>query len=87
MFIERCGLIIWLKDAKPIRQLHRFGSLHYVSRRMQYAVLYVNEEEVEQTAQKLEELHFVKSVERSHRKEIPTEYSKEIPDKTRSYSV
>lgn len=87
VFPERTGLIIWLNHLKGIRALEKYGTLHYVSRRMKYAVLYVNQEKVEQTLGNLKKLNFVKKVDFSRRNEIKTEYDSKIPDKTRFYSI
>lgn len=54
---------------------------------MKYAVLYVNQEKVEQTLGNLKKLNFVKKVDFSRRNEIKTEYDSKIPDKTRFYSI
>lgn len=85
MIPERGGLIVWLHHLKAIKVLERFGTLHYVSRRMKYAVLYVNRDQLEQTINDLTQLNFVKKIEKSYRHEIKTEYNSEIPDKTRFY--
>lgn len=86
MFAERTGLIVWLQDAKPARNLEKFGSLHYVSRKMNYAVLYVYADRADETMKSIQRLPYVKKVERSYRSEIPTEYNSNMPDKTRFYS-
>lgn len=86
MFPERTGLIVWLNDLKSARNLDRFGVVHYVSKRMHYAVLYVNADKAEETVRQLQRLHFVKKIEKSHRNEIKTEYSRQVPDKTWFYS-
>ena len=86
MITERTGLIVWLQDPRSARQLEKYGTLHYVSRKMNYAVVYVNADRAEETIRNLERLSFVKKVERSYRSEIPTEYNSNMPDKTRFYS-
>lgn len=40
---------------------------------------------IEEVANKLESLHFVKEVKRSHKHEIKTEYESKIPDKAKEY--
>ncbi len=87
MFAERQGWIVWLNDVKPARNLDKYGTLHYISRKMQYAVVYVNAEHGEETVKSIQRLPYVKKVERSYRNEIPTEYNSNIPDKTRFYSL
>ena len=86
MFTERKGYIVWLNDVKPARNLEKYGSLHYISRKMHYAVLYVNADRAEETIKNIQRLPYVKRVERSYRSEIPTEYNSNVPDKTRFYS-
>ena len=87
MIAERTGLIIWLSDPKSYKSLEKYGSLHYFSKKMNYAVLYVNKEHAEDVVANLTRLPFVKSVELSYRHEIKTEYSKNTPDKTRAFSI
>lgn len=87
MFAKRTGFIIWLNDVKSSRALEKYGTLHYTSKKMQYAVLYVNEDRADDIRENLQRLPYVKRVELSHRNEIKTEYSKDIPDKTRFYSI
>lgn len=86
MFIERTGLIIWVNDLKPARNLDRYGTLHYISKKMQYVVLYTHTDRVEETVRNLQRLPYVKKVERSYRSEIKTEYNSNIPDRTRFYT-
>ncbi|MCG7407617.1 YlbG family protein [Paenibacillus sp. ACRRX] len=87
MFPDRTGFIIWVSDVKAARNLEKYGSLHYVSRKMQYAVLYVNAERAEETMKNIKRLNYVKKIERSYRNEIKTEYSGEFEEKTRFYGM
>lgn len=68
--IKRHGLIIWLYTLKHINKLKNYGYVHYVSNRMKYAVLYVDEDLAEETMEKLSQLHFVRMVEESFRDDI-----------------
>lgn len=86
MFNERTGLIVWVSDAKQARGLEKYGTVHYISKRMKYAVLYINAERYEDTSKNLSRLPYVKRVERSLRNEIKTEYSKTTEDKTHFYT-
>ena len=86
MFRERTGLIVWVTDLKPARNLERFGAVHYMSKKMLYVVLYVFSERLEETIRQLQRLPYVKKVERSYRNEIKTEYKSQAVDKTRFYS-
>jgi uncharacterized protein YlbG (UPF0298 family) len=86
MFHERTGLIVWLKDDRQAKGLEKYGTLHYVSRRMKYAVVYINADQYEGTVKNLLRLPYVRKVERSLRNEIPTEFDKERTDQTLSYN-
>lgn len=85
--VERTGLIVWTKDLRSTRAFEKYGNVHYVSRRMQYVVLYVDAWEAERIMEQLRKLPFVRDVERSLRGEIPTEFSRTFDDKTRPYSI
>ncbi|MFC0213206.1 YlbG family protein [Paenibacillus chartarius] len=87
MFTERTGLIIWVNDVKAARNLDKYGSLHYISKKMHYAVLYVPASRAEEITRNLLRLPYVKSIERSYRNEIKTEYNSNMPDKTRFYTL
>lgn len=86
MFPERTGLIVWVNDLKSARNLDRYGTIHYMSKKMQYVAMYVNADRVEETIKNLQKYPFIKKIERSYRNEIKTEYSSNIPDKTRFYT-
>lgn len=73
-FKHRVGLVIWLYTPKYINKLKQYGLLHYVSRKLKYAVLYVDDDEVENIQEKLKNLHFVRSIEISHYNELTCEY-------------
>ncbi|WP_054958368.1 YlbG family protein [Paenibacillus dakarensis] len=85
MLAERTGYIIWVSDVKAARNLEKYGSVHYISRRMQYVVMYVNAERAEETVKNIRRLSYVRKIERSYRNEIKTEYSSNVPDKTNFY--
>lgn len=67
MITPRAGWIVWLDSLGFARQLEKYGHVHYVSKRMHYAVLYVNEEEAVAVRTKLLRLPFVQKVEPSYR--------------------
>jgi uncharacterized protein YlbG (UPF0298 family) len=75
MFVERCGIIIWVNDLKAAKNLERYGTVHFISKKMQYVVMYVHANVLVETVHNLERLPYVKKVERSYRTEIKTEYS------------
>ncbi|EST13157.1 YlbG family protein [Sporolactobacillus laevolacticus] len=73
---KRDGLIVWLYNTKYLRVLRRYGYVHYISKRMKYAILYCDHEQTEGMISQLSKLKFVKAVDRSHLQEIPTTYEK-----------
>jgi uncharacterized protein YlbG (UPF0298 family) len=87
MFVERSGIIVWVNDTKAARNLERFGSVHYISKKMHYVAMYVHASKLDETVRNIQKLPYVKKVERSYRNEIKTEYSSEGPDKTKFYTL
>jgi uncharacterized protein YlbG (UPF0298 family) len=86
LFRDRIGFIVWINDVKAARNLEKYGHLHYISRRLHYAVLYAYAEQEEELAKTLMRLPYVRKVERSYRNEIRTEYNNNVPDQTRFYT-
>ena len=83
---KRRGIIVWVYSLKQLKTLKRYGLVHFVSRKMKYVVLYVNEETVEEVEEKLQTLHFVRQVERSYRPDIETNFADRIGTKA-AYQV
>jgi len=50
---KRRGLIVWVYSLRQLKNLRRFGFVHYVSRKMKYVVMYLNEEEYESKKTKI----------------------------------
>ncbi|MBU7319916.1 YlbG family protein [Paenibacillus oleatilyticus] len=88
MFTERSGIIVWVSDLKAAgKHLDKYGNVHFISKRLHYAAMYVYSSRLDETMKQLQKLPFVKKVERSYRNEIKTEYNSNVPDKTRFYSL
>ncbi|KZE84267.1 YlbG family protein [Paenibacillus elgii] len=88
MFTERSGIIVWVSDLKSAgKHLEKYGNVHFISKRLHYAAMYVYSSRLDETMKQLQKLPFVKKVERSYRNEIKTEYNSNVPDKTRFYSL
>lgn len=71
---KRQGIMVYVTQLKYTRQLRKLGYIHYVSRQFKYAVLYVNEENVEATLAKLDKLRYVKKVCLSERSSLVLQY-------------
>jgi uncharacterized protein YlbG (UPF0298 family) len=85
---DRSGLIVWVNDIKAAnKHLDRYGSVHFISKRLHYAAMYVHASKLEETMKQLQKLPFVKKVERSYRNEIQTEYTNDKADKSRFYTL
>ncbi|OQM46333.1 hypothetical protein B6A27_06820 [Anoxybacillus sp. UARK-01] len=74
MFRKRQGIIVWLYSLKHSKHLRKFGNIHYVSKRLKYAVLYCNMEEADVLMKKIASLPFVKKVEPSYRPFLKMEF-------------
>jgi uncharacterized protein YlbG (UPF0298 family) len=77
---RRC-LVVWVYSLKQLKTLKRYGFVQYVSRRMKYVVLYMNEEAIEQAEEKINSLHFVRRVERSYRPDVEMNFAEKIGTK------
>ncbi|EAE6648356.1 YlbG family protein [Listeria monocytogenes] len=71
---DRQAIVVWMNHLKQVRSLKRFGNVHYVSRKLKYAVLYCDMAEVENISNKVSRFHYVKRVEMSFRPFLKTEY-------------
>jgi uncharacterized protein YlbG (UPF0298 family) len=82
---KRLGLAVWVKHTRMAKNLRKFGTIHYISKRLNYVSMYVDAAEIDNVIRTLERLPFVTRVERSHRHEIPVEYNNAKPDKAKEY--
>lgn len=79
-FEGRTGLIVWLNSKRSVKRLMNFGLLHYVSKKMDYAIIYVDTKQLKQTIQRLYKEHYVKSVEESHMRDLPINFDDVLAD-------
>lgn len=79
-FENRTGLIIWLKSKRNVKRLMNHGVLHYVSNKMDYAILYVDTKNMEQIIERLKKENYVKSIEQSALKGLPITYDDVLID-------
>lgn len=74
---KRCGMAVYIKNLKNIRQLRYYGTIYYVSKKMKYVMLYVDEDKKDEVAQALEKQNFVRKVWLSEKPNIKVDYQKE----------
>ena len=77
---ERQALVVWLYTLKPIKQLKKFGNIHYISKRLKYIYLYVAKDEAESVMERLSTFHFVRKVEPSLRQELRMDFTQILPE-------
>lgn len=67
---ERRALVVYINGNRVVRTLRRYGTLRYVSRRMHYVILYVNQDQVDQLKVKIGQLRAVRGVQESARPDL-----------------
>ncbi|AIW83686.1 hypothetical protein S3E15_03311 [Bacillus mycoides] len=85
MFGQRQSMIVYLHSLKHAKILRKYGNIHYISKRLKYAVVYCDMEQIEHMMQKLNKLPFVKKVEQSYRPFLKTEFENSRPDRAKEY--
>lgn len=60
---KRTKLIIWLYSLKQVNKLKHYGLIHYVSKKMKYVVMYVDQEKTSEVTEKLSKLAFIRGIE------------------------
>lgn len=76
--IPRRSIIVWVYNFKNINNLKRFGIIHYMSRRMKYVVVYMDEKDTEVALKKIKQLHFVREAELSYRPDIVMDFNNRL---------
>ncbi|WP_010649512.1 YlbG family protein [Oceanobacillus massiliensis] len=85
MRTNRQGLVVWFQHMKNVKQLKRYGNLIYTSKRLKYAVIYVDQEQMNDVEIKIMKHSFVSKIERSYKPFIRTDYENAKPDKAKQY--
>ncbi|MDY0408083.1 YlbG family protein [Virgibacillus soli] len=85
MRTERQGLIVWFQHMKNLKQLKRHGHLIYSSKKLKYAVIYVNQSDIDDIFNRLLKYSFVSRVELSYKPFVNTTYENAKPDKAKQY--
>lgn len=70
----RRGVVVWVYSLKQIKALRHYGTVMFVSKRMKYVYLYMDETEVTSVVPKLEALRFVRAVTVSPHPELAMTY-------------
>lgn len=71
--VPRRSLIVYLRNARQARQLRRFGVVEYISEKLKYAVIAMDEADIASKKPLIERLGFVREVEVSHWPDVDTE--------------
>lgn len=85
METNRIGLAVWVNSAKMARHLRKYGNVHYISKRLRYVIMYVDESEVEHTLSKLKKQAYVTEVMLSCKHQLRTEFQNAQPDRAKDY--
>ncbi|WP_088005789.1 YlbG family protein [Indiicoccus explosivorum] len=82
---DRQGLIVYVNHLKQAKSLRKYGHVQFISRKLKYAVVYVDQESAAAMKEKLEKLPYVKKVQESYRPFLKTEFENAKPDKAKEY--
>ncbi|MGJ9458543.1 YlbG family protein [Oceanobacillus sp. CF4.6] len=85
MNTNRQGIVVWFQHMKNIKQLKRYGNLIYTSKKLRYAIIYVDQAEIEEVEMKMMKHSFVSKIERSYKPFIRTDFENAKPDKAKQY--
>ena len=85
MSVKRQGLAIWFQKMKNVKYIKKYGHLIYVSKKMKYAIVYVDMNGVDDTMHALKKLPFVKKVEVSSKPYIKTEFESVKAEEEKEY--
>jgi len=84
-FGNRQGIIVWVHSLKHVKQLKRFGNIHYVSKKLKYIVIYMDMDKIDDAVDRIKSLSFVKKVDLSYKPFLKTEFENSKPDKAKEY--
>lgn len=85
MQAKRQSIIVWFQHRKNIKHIKKHGNLIYVSSKLRYAVLYVDQAEIDVISEKLLKLPFISKIVESQRPFLNTDYENAKPDKAKMY--
>lgn len=85
MQTKRQSIIVWFQHRKNIKHIKKHGNIIYVSSKLRYAILYVDQAEIELISERLLKLPFISKIDQSQRPFISTDYENAKPDKAKMY--
>src|SRR5690625_6621175 len=80
MQIKRQGIIVWFQHRKNIKHIRRFGNLIYVSKNMRYAVVYVDQKDMDSIIEDMLKLPFITKVDISKKPFLKVDFVNSLPD-------
>ena len=63
--VKRRSLIVYFRNPKVLKHVEKISEIKYYTKKKKYAVIYVNEEELEAKKQELKGIKLVRKVEES----------------------
>ena len=85
MRTKRQGLIVWFQHKKNIKHLKKFGNLIYISLKMRYAIIYVDQNDINRIEETLLKLPYITKVDHSYKPFLKTDYENARPDQAKVY--
>ncbi|QBO36885.1 DUF2129 domain-containing protein [Periweissella cryptocerci] len=77
---KRRALIVYVRNLRQVKQLRRYGNVEFISRKMHYVVIYMNETDLLANQEKIEKLGFVTRTEISLRPDLNPELADKKED-------
>src|SRR5699024_11467858 len=85
MILNQQILIILFQQIKNLKEIKRHGHLKYAYKRLKYAVLYVDQDDIDEITFKSEKFSFITRVEQSLNPFVETEFENKQPDEAKVY--
>ncbi|QGH34407.1 DUF2129 domain-containing protein [Gracilibacillus salitolerans] len=85
MLVKRQGLIIWFHQMKHVKHIKKYGHMIHVSKKLKYAMIYVDQNKLNDTYHSLIKLPFVTKVEPSYKPFIKTDFESKVIDEEKEY--
>jgi uncharacterized protein YlbG (UPF0298 family) len=63
--VKRRSIIVYFRNPKVLKQVEKISEIKYYTKKKKYAIIYVNEEEVQATIDELRKNKLVRKVEES----------------------